>query len=268
MTGIHGGSRNERRAVGFLTVMLLSCLGAGAAYVILPNNTRIDGSDIRAKSDGEVILTTPQGQRTFLKGQYLRAVADKPADFDRARSMAAAKQYDEAITLLNDIAQKYRFLDWDNNARIVIAQILSSKGDHAGAIDAYEQIFRASPEYKNDSKLVWAYLNALQQAQKFDKLNPQLDELIAKGSRLDAARAQILRGDIKASQGQVEGALLDYLRTVVLFQSEGDAQPEALFKAGEALEKLRDPRAKGMYAKLVANYPESEFAQKARGKVP
>lgn len=237
-----------------------------AAQVILSNGTTIEGTEIRARPDGTVVLTTAQGQREFAKGQYTKAIADKPAEVDQAGQLAAQKKYDEAIKLLADVIVKYRFLEWDNRARAASAQMMIAKGDPAGAADQYEQLFRASPDAKAESKLLWGYLNALLQAQKLDKLNPQLDEIIAKGSRLDAAKAQTLRGDIKAGQGQVEGAVLDYLRTVVLFEAEKEAQPEALYKAGEALEKLRDPRAKAMYAKLVQTYPESDYAQKARGK--
>jgi tetratricopeptide (TPR) repeat protein len=244
----------------------LAASGLHAAQVLLPNGSTIEGSEIRARPDGTVVLTTAQGQREFPKGQYTKAIADKPAEFDQAGQLAAQKKYDEAIKLLADVIVKYRYLEWDNRARAASAQIMVAKGDPAGAADMYEQMFRTSPDTKNESKLLWGYLNALLLAQKTDKLSPQLDEIIAKGSRADAAKAQTMRGDIKAGQGQMEGAVLDYLRTVVLFQAEADAQPEALFKAGEALEKLRDPRAKEMYAKLVQNYPASDYAQKARGK--
>ena len=229
---------------GSLAAVLYMATLADAAYVLLPNNTRIDGTDIRAKSDGEIILTTPQGQRSFPKGQYLRAVADKPADFDKAKQLIAAKTYDEAVRILNDIVAKYRYLEWDNSARALLAQAHMAKGDAASAASEYEQILKNSPDAKNDASLQWSYRESLLVAKQFDKLQPILTELIEKGERSEAARAQIMRGDIRQAQGQVEGAVLDYLRTVVLYESEREAQPEALFKAAEGLDKLRDPRAR------------------------
>lgn len=240
---------------------------ADAAYVITPQGQRVDGSDIRAKSDGEIILTTPQGTRSFFKGQYLKAVADKPPEMDRAAQMIEGKQFDEAAKLLEDVILRYRFLDWDNQARAMLPKIYAKKGDFAGAVGAYEKLFTMSPKSKEDAELQWAYRQALLDAKMYDKLETQLAQVVASGARADAARAQILRGDIKAAQGQVEAAALDYLRTVVLFASEKASQPDALLRAGDALEKLRDARAKEMYRKLVNEYPSSPQAAAAKAKL-
>lgn len=245
---------------------LAAVLSASAAYVELPDGSRRDGSDIRARSDGTIILTTPQGQVTFQKGQYTKAVADKPADFDRARQLASQKGFDEAIRLLDPIIQNYRFLEWDNNARLLKAQVLTAKGDAAGAVTTYEQLFAAAPELRKDSKVLWPYYEAMVGAKLYDKLGPQLDELINKGSRPDAAKAQIIRGDIKLSQANIEGAVLDYLRSAILFESERESLPEALFKAADGLEKLRDPRAKDLYRRVASEFGGTPWGQKAAGK--
>lgn len=241
--------------------------GADAAYVITIQGQRVDGTDIRAKSDGEIILTTPQGTRSFFQGQYLKAVADKPPEIDRAGQLIESKQFDEAAKLLEDVIVRYRFLDWDNQARAMLPRIYAKKGDFAGAIGAYEKLFAMSPKSKEDADLQWAYRQALLDAKQYDKLETQLAQVTASGARADAARAQIMRGDVKAAHGQLEAAALDYLRTVVLFASEKASQPEALLKAGDALEKLRDTRAKEMYRKVVNEYPASPQAAIARAKL-
>ena len=50
-------------------------------------------------------------------------MADKPADFDKAKQLVAAKTYDEAVRILNDIVSKYRYLEWDNTAHALLAQL-------------------------------------------------------------------------------------------------------------------------------------------------
>ena len=238
---------------------------ADAAYVILPNGTRIDGTQIRAKSTGEIILTTAQGQQSFFKGQYTKAVADKPAEYDRALQLAGQKQFDEALKLLQGIVSQYAFLEYDNIARAKIAEIQTAKGDAVAAVAAYDDLFRADPTLKNDANLAWAWRESMLSAKQFDKLLPQLDEIIAKGERADAARAQIMRGDVRLGQNQVENAVLDYLRTVVLFEGVDAIQPEALYKAAQALKTLRDPRADQMINTLKSKYPDNEFAKKIGG---
>jgi tetratricopeptide (TPR) repeat protein len=239
-----------------------------APYVVLPGGQQKAGTQIRAKPDGTILLITADGATlTFSKGQYVKAVADKPAEFDPARQKAAAKDYAGAEALLKKIITDYANLDWDNNARIVLArEVYVAKGDFAAAVAVYDELFRVAPAMKDNADAAWAYRDALLGAKQYDKLGLQLDEAIKSGSRPDAAKAQVMRGDIKLAQSQVEGAVTDYLRTVILFEAEKDIQPEALFKAAEALEKLRDPRAKSLYAKLQQEYAGSPYAAKAAGK--
>jgi len=238
-----------------------------AAYVITTQGKKVEGSDIRAKSDGQVVLMTPQGTRTFYKGQYLRAVADKPADFDRALKAGESKRYDEAIPLLRGIIQHYRYLEWDNRARLLLAKIYFAKGDYKEAVDTYEELLKYDRQAAKDSKVNWSYREALLKAGEYTKLKKVLDEVIAAGPRDEAARAQILRGDMWKAQKMLEDAVLDYLRTVVLFKAQKQYQPEALFKAAETLEALRDQRAKDLYRELVQKYPDSPYAAKARRKL-
>ena len=249
----------------FLVFALSSA--ADGAVVILSNGNRVEGTEIRARPNGDIILTTPAGQQTFSKGTYAKAQADKPASFDQARSLAGQGKHDEAIALLEKIATDYRFLEWDNNAVVAIAQIQSSRGNHKDAVDAYDRLARQSPELKEDANIQAAYRSALLNAGMYDKLMPMIDQAISSGSRADAAKAQIMRGDIRMSKGETEAAAMDYLRTAILFESETAVHPESLLKAGEALEKMRDPRAKDMYRRLVEKYPQSEQAQKARGRI-
>ena len=248
-------------------VLFCAALSADAAHVITAQGQRIDGTDIRARANGEIILTTAAGTRTFYPGQYLRAVADKPAEVDQAVRLVEQRNFDDAIKLLEDVVSKYRFLDWDNQARVMIAVAQSRKGDHAAAVTSYERLFSSNPKSREEADVMWAYRQALLDAKQFDKLDQQLREVIASGARTDAARAQVMRGDINMAQNRVELAAMDYLRTVVLFKAERAVQPEALLKAGDALEKLRDSRAKEMYRRVVEDYPTSPQAQAARGKM-
>ncbi len=259
---------NMQKLISGLSVLLLTMHASLAApAVILPNGNRIEGTDIRAQRNGDIILTTPAGQRTFVRGTYSKAIADKPASFDQARSLAGQGKHDEAIGLLETIVTEYRFLDWDNNALAAIAQIQNGRGNHAGAIETYDRLLKQSPELREEAGLQWSYREAQLKAGQFDKLSPELDKLIKTGSRTDAARAQVMRGDVKLAQGQIEPAAMDYLRSAILFESEAAVQPEALFKAGEALDKLRDPRSKDMYRRLVEKYPQSPLAQQAQSRM-
>lgn len=249
---------NANRAIVALCIASLGCVSVlrAAPFVEMPNGNRIEGTAIRVTASGDVVLTTPQGQRTFTKGQYARAVADKPAEFDKARQAAAAKQYDEAEKALKEIVTKFQGLEWDHAARQVLgSEVYLAKGDAAASIAIYEELLRLSPDRKNSPDVVWAYRNALLAGKQYDKLTPALTEMISSGNRADAARAYVMRGDIKWAQQKVEPAALDFLRAAMLFESEEAVQPDALFKAAQALSKLNDPKAAQLMARLKEKFP-------------
>ena len=251
-----------------LTVLVSVCSQGlvHAAYVVTTQGKKIEGTDIRSKSNGDIILQTDVGSRTFLKGQYVQAVADKPEDFDQARKLIEMGKYDQALPILNNIISKYNNLSWDDKAQSLLPDVYVGKGDYPSAVSAYEELFKNAPKAK-EGDMVWSYREVLIQAKQYGKLSDDLDEVIKTGPRSDAAKAQIMRGDIARAKGQVEPAALDYLRTVVLFKDAKEQQAEANFKAAEMLEQLRDRRAQDLYRVVAQEYPNSPYAKPARAKM-
>ena len=98
-----GGAATWLAALG-----LALLLPASAAYVIRADGKRVEGTDIRVKPDGEVVLTTTGGQVNFLPGQFSQAVADKPAEYDKALQFMSNQKYDEAIHLLDGMISRCR----------------------------------------------------------------------------------------------------------------------------------------------------------------
>ena len=252
-----------------LVVAMLAALAVAAPYVELPNGKRISGLKIRALANGDINLTTDMGVRTFPKGSYSKAVADKPATYDKAVAAYKAKKYDVSAKLLAGIIKNYRSLGWDVQAAKLLPQVLLAQGDAEGAVKAYSKLFLSSPEQKKNPDVAWGMRKAMMQAKKYPSLMRQLDAVAVQGSRTDAARAQIMRGDIQLAQNNVELGALEYLRTAILFSDVKDPviQGEAHYKAAMALEQLRDPRAKEMYQIVVKKYGASPYAAQAKGKL-
>ena len=252
-----------------LSLALAATAASAVPYVELPNGSRVTGSAIRALANGDVNLQMDMGMRTFPKGTYVKAVADKPAEYDQAAAAIKAQKYDVAIKLLEGIIARFRYLSWDVEASKLLAQARMASGDAEGAVKAYEQLFLLAPAEKQNADSLWGLRRAMLKAQQFPALIRQLDAVAAAGNRADAARAQTMRGDIELEQNHVELAALDYLRTAILFADVRDPAilGEATFKAAAALEQLRDPRAKDMYKKVVADYGSSPYAAQARGKI-
>jgi outer membrane protein assembly factor BamD (BamD/ComL family) len=171
-----------------------------------------------------------------------------------------------AATLLRCIKEQYRFLGWDQRASQMLARVeLAQKNFKASAVE-YEALFAAQPQLKTMPAERANYMQALAGSHRTKEAAAMIDEDIASGSRDAAARAQVVRGDMKAVSGQYEEALLDYLRTSLLFTEQTNVLPEATYKAAVALKKLNDPRAAEYFQKVITEFPESEFSIKAKGE--
>jgi outer membrane protein assembly factor BamD (BamD/ComL family) len=246
-------------------VLFFALVGQAAPYVINSAGQRIDGSAIESATDGTVLLTTLNGQTlTFRSGTYRQAVADPPPELAQVAALAKQKQYDAAADLLGKIKTTYRFLGWDLRASQMLARVELARENFDAAVAEYEALFAAQPQLKTVAAERAKYMQALLGAGRVAETAALVDEDIASGSREAAARAQIVRGDMKAKGGQLEEALIDYLRTAILFEDQTTVLPEATYKTAAALKKLSDPRATEYFQKVIDDYPESEFAELAR----
>ena len=79
--------------------------------------------------------------------------------------------------------------------------------------------------------------------------------------------AQVLRANQRLAAGRTEDALDDYLRTILFFENAGAVRAEALSKAAAILDKLNDSHGNELRQKLIQQYPDSDLAKKAVGKV-
>jgi hypothetical protein len=67
------------------------------------------------------------------------------------------------------------------------------------------------------------------------------------------------------ADGKRDDAAMDYLRSILMYADVVAAQPEALSKAAQLFDDMRDPRAEDLKKRLRANYPDSPYARKLGG---
>ena len=242
-----------------------SVLSASAAYVIQQDGSQKTGIDIRLTPDGSVLLTTAPGQQTtFAPGQYQLAVADKPAEYDQAVKLYSSRKYDETIALLTPVASRLRGLFWDAYAGALIIQSQIAKGDAVAAVGTADRLLIANPKLSENPVAQDAQRQALIAAKQFDRLEGMITTTLNGTARPDAARAQMARGDLRAAQNRLEEAVMDYLRTALLYndvKDESEVQAEALAKAVGALQQMKDARsAQYCLRQLLERYPASRAA--------
>lgn len=257
-------------ALALATLPSLAQQTPSRPYVILKNGRRVEGTSIKSTS-GILTFTLKNGQSQQIKpGDYLSAGGGpKPQSLDAAEKAFRAKNYDQALPLFQSAAKECRGLDHGITATIGLARTYIAKNDPPNAVKTYDALLARLPALKQNPDVAWGQREALLAAKQFGPLSRNLDAIAASGSRLDAARAQNMRGDIQIAQNNVKDAVLDYLRTALLFTdvANPEIQGEACYKAAEALSLLRDTRAQDLYRRVVEKYPSSSYAAKARTKL-
>lgn len=249
-------------------VCMFSFVAQAAPFVINSAGNQVNGSAIQSAADGTILLTTLNGQTlTFRPGSYRQAFADKPKEMFQVEAMVKEKNLIAVVEILRRVKEDYKFLGWDQRASLMLARVYLPMKQFKDSAREYEELFAVQPDLMKNPKDRANYMQALLGAGRIADVSKMIDEDIASGSREAAARAQIVRGDMKAASGQVEEALLDYLRTALLFKNQTAVLPEATYKTAVALKTLNDPRATEYFQKVIDEFPKSEFAEQARGEL-
>jgi tetratricopeptide (TPR) repeat protein len=235
--------------------------------VIVQKDKRRRSGDIRW-------LTTAKQYEIRAKGVSMRVdpslveridIPEPPA-LKAAIGQVRAGSYSVAIEALEKIMLQYRMLNWDVVATRYAARAYLELKQPKKAIMMCKRLIDQDPQLAYKGEVAEIYWEALVADDKAATLEKILKEAIGSGSRELAALAQIRRGDIQVKQGRHKEALIDgYLRTVLLFENVQQYQPEALYKAADCFDQINDAaRAEKMRKTLLAEYPQSEYAKKAR----
>ncbi len=260
--------RQRQMMAGALAVagwLGLAAAATAAPVVLDAQGRQIQGTAIRSHEDGRIELATPQGVRTFQPGEYRLAVADRPELFDQAETFRQANQMPSAIRAYTQVIEQYAFLTWDIEASRRLAGIQNQAGRPGEAARTLEKILDRADHFGQRNQLhseYLRYLAALQERGELAEFGPRgLGALARAGDPPVAARALVLRGDLRVAAGQHDEAVLDFLRVATLYRQAREIQAEALFKAGQSFDELRDPSAaRQMYRRLRENFPQSPFA--------
>jgi tetratricopeptide (TPR) repeat protein len=262
-------SNPYKSALSAVKILMLMVGAAQAApFVINSAGKQVTGSSIQSAADGTILLTTLNGQTlTFRKGTYRQAFADKPKEMLQVEQLVKKKDLNAVVQTLLRVKEEYQFLGWDQRAGLMLARVYLPLKQFEDSAREYEELFIAQPKYSQNLKERSNYMQALLGSGRTKEVALMIDEDIASGSREAAARAQVVRGDMKAASGQSEEALLDYFRTALLFKSQTAVLPEATYKTAVVLKQMNDPRADEYFQKVINEFSDSEYAELAREEV-
>ncbi len=260
---------NPRRAC-----LMALFLAAGAAQAVDVTGTLVTKDEksftgvIKWKGSSKAyVISANKVDVEFTPAQIKEMSIPEPAGLQEAVKAVQEGRPQQAIPVLERIAQDYAMLQWDEPATRALAEACLNSGDIPGALRACDKVIAAKPEAAYAGEMAPLYWQTLLKSGKTSKLDDLLEQAIKSGSDEATASALLMRGDILFAKGDFKAALKDgYLRVITLYRAVRTVQAEALFKAAKALDQMNQaPRAETMRKQLLADYKDSDWARQLKG---
>ena len=260
------------RNTAITMTMAMTVLAISAGIVRAEKLLKTDGTELKGirikwfETRQEYQIEGADGSMIPVAADQVEAVeVTQPAEFAKAAADFAAKRFDQAIPVLEDIATRYKRLQWDGRARELLAKAYFAKSEFKKAAQAMGDLMADTPKSQITDEQYGLYWKGLIGAQMTGVLKKSLADAIAGDSKTLASLAIVYRGDLNKAEGKREDAVLDYLRAVLMYEGATTVHPEALYKAAVLLDEMRDPRADELRKKLMSKYPDSPYARKMGG---
>lgn len=172
-----------------------------------------------------------------------------------------------------DILAQSPWKDFKLAATISNARILSAEGKPDDAVKLYDEVIASAgndpAEQARKYEAMVGRARGLATQSNFAEALASLEEVTNKGPADDSAlqaEAYVLEGSCLQGLNRTKEAILAYLHVDVLFAKESAMHAESLYQLSRLWRLVQhDDRALDAQAKLVASYPNSEWAKKATG---
>ena len=204
---------------------------AGAAVAQTDATVFIAGQGKQMKVVGvsgtSLMVKTEFGEQGIPLAQIQEVRMAPPAEFGQGLAAYGAKDYAKALPLFKSVADKFRGMPatWAQQASGMLVDIDLAMNDAAKADADYAAFVKAYPAGGTTQADVLAARIAVSK-KNFDAAKQKLapiteaalkEKTVAPASALAFSQAFVVSGQVKEAEGNLAGALEDYLRTVTLF---------------------------------------------------
>ena len=164
-----------------------------------------------------------------------------PAEYAQAMAAYTAKDFAKSLTLLKTVTDKFKGVPiaWAQQATAMLGELYIQNNDLAKAEAAYNDFKKLYPTGGSLQSEVG--LSRLAVAKKdFETAKTKLapiteaalkEKVLTTGNALAYSQAFLVSGQVKEAEGNLPGALEDYLRTVTLFYHDRAAVASAQERA-------------------------------------
>lgn len=257
-----------------ITAILAGCLlkaafVAEADEIILKNGKRLLGTIVDA-DEGSLRLESADKKVTFTvsKEEIERIEAPKPHVMTLADNDFFFGNYQAAYDKYLKIIDTYGGFGWGQTAYLRAAACLYNMGEVRKSILMHENFIDTYPEADNINEVKLSLAEIYIEKKQWPDAIEVYNELSATDDDAYKAEVYFRLGEAHLASGDYEQALESFLRVVVLYHDQSQWVIEAKYRSAECFERLgMQERARKTYKELIDEFPESDFAPKAKIKL-
>jgi len=217
------------------------------AYVVMKDGSTKSAASVKMKDANgtlEVVFKKGSSPMGLPRNAYQYAYIPKPKELSGFTQAMENRNYDDVISLAPALVKKFALLGWGDYISGTEAEAQLRKGN----VDAAKKALAAAKRTPGGNKdaVMRAEILILLNEKQYDKIDGILKQLMLSKDDDVAAFAFNMRGAVYKEQGQKKQAVLEYLKTLLLFEKNKkvDAErAEAKKEAVALLKELKDPRA-------------------------
>ena len=214
------------------------------AYVLLPNGQRMVAKDIEAVDGGLKITTPDGGSMTIKNGHFRGAYVPLPQPVAALEKLYDAKQYDKVVQYAPQTMQRFGMLGWGDKIAYLEGSAHLARKEPEKAVAAFERGKRFKGRQEGD--LERGRVLAMLALGRLEEVRTELDAMVRSKNKEDAAMAFNARGRILDKEGKSKEAVLEYLKTLLLFDKDEESvkpfRDEARKEVVELMRKMGDPK--------------------------
>ncbi len=174
------------------------------------------------------------------------------------------EQWKEAAHTFEILLEAIPAYPYADEVRFKIAECSEKGGDQEKALTLYTTMADSGAVSDFATRARWRLGQVYEARGEFDKAIDWYEAAANSNSGDVAAQARFQLGVLYEGQAEFGKAARSFMRVAILFLHE-EMSPESLWRAGQCYEKVdQAEQAQKAYSVLLADFPESPFAAKAR----
>lgn len=230
-----------------LTLLPTVVMAQDRPFVITEEGNRVNGTALEADRQGNLTLTLVDGRvkRRFRKGTYRAAYVPRPDIVRKLQAAFSQGEFDYIDQNAEAALQEYGYLGWGDMIMYIQAKVALDRQKPQQALE----YLKRGQEYPgiHDELTQRALAETYVALEDYDKAGAIIDRAL-KGtdSQIMLTALFNLRGDMLAAQGRRKEAVLEYMKTVLLFDkgSVGRNYEQARDRMVDLMKGMNDLRYK------------------------